>query len=79
MPSQVTVHRHIHDDDATFNNTAGFMTHVTSRLTAKNRDQIRNPTLVNRVWATFTFLPPPDVTFRLQRSKSDYTEGEVTS
>ena len=31
------------------------MTHVTCRLTAKNRDQLRNPTLGNRVWATFTF------------------------
>jgi len=28
------------------------MTHVTCRLTAKNRDQLRNPTLGNRVWAT---------------------------
>jgi len=26
-----------------------------SRLTAKNRDQLWNPTLGNRVWATFTF------------------------
>ena len=26
---------------------AGFMTHVTCRLTAKNRDQLRNPTLGN--------------------------------
>ena len=34
--------------------TAGFMTHVTCRLTAKNLDQLRNPTLGNRVWATFT-------------------------
>ena len=33
--------------------TAGFMTHVTCRLTAKNRDQLRNLTLGNRVWATF--------------------------
>jgi len=33
------------------------MTHVTCRLTAKNRDQLRNPTLGNRVWATFTFSP----------------------
>jgi len=33
------------------------MTHVTCRLTAKNRDQLRNPALGNRVWATFTFLP----------------------
>jgi len=24
-------------------------------LTAKNRDQLRNPTLGNRVWVTFTF------------------------
>ena len=31
------------------------MTHVTRRLTAKNRDQLRNRTLGNRVWATFTF------------------------
>jgi len=28
------------------------MIHVTCRLTAKNRDQLRNPTLGNRVWAT---------------------------
>jgi len=28
------------------------MTHVTCRLTAKNRDQLRNPTLGSRVWAT---------------------------
>ena len=33
------------------------MTHITCRLTAKCRDQLRNPTLGNRVWATFTFLP----------------------
>ena len=32
------------------------MTHVTCRLTAKNRDQLWNPTLGNRVWATFTFI-----------------------
>jgi len=30
----------------------GFMTHVTCRLTAKNWDQLWNPTLSNRVWAT---------------------------
>jgi len=34
---------------------AGFMTQVTCRLTAKNRDQLQNPTLGNRVRATFTF------------------------
>jgi len=30
------------------------MTHVTSRLTAKYRDKLRNPTLGNRVWAIFS-------------------------
>ena len=29
---------------------------VTCRLTAENRDQLRNPTLGNRVWTTFTFF-----------------------
>jgi len=29
------------------------MTHVTCRLTAKNLEQLRDPTLGNRVWATF--------------------------
>ena len=29
------------------------MIRVTCRLTAKNRDQLRNHTLGNRVWATF--------------------------
>jgi len=29
------------------------MTHITCRLTAKNRDQLRNATLGNRVWASF--------------------------
>ena len=37
--------------------TVRFMIHVTCRLAAKNRDQLRNPTLGNRVWANFTFLP----------------------
>jgi len=32
------------------------MTRITCRLTAKNRDQLRNSTLGNRVWATFTFF-----------------------
>ena len=32
------------------------LTHATRRLTAKNRDQLWNPTLGNRVWATFYFL-----------------------
>ena len=44
--------------------TVGCMTHVTCRLTAKNRDQLRKPTLGNRVWATFTFLRAYDFTER---------------
>jgi len=32
------------------------MTHVTCRLTAENRDQLQNPTLGNREWATFFLL-----------------------
>jgi len=32
------------------------LTHITCRLTAKNRDQLRNPMLGNRVWATFFTL-----------------------
>ena len=32
------------------------MTHITYGLTAKNRDQLRNPILGNRVWATSTFF-----------------------
>ena len=38
------------------------MTHVTCRLTAKNRDQLRNPTLGNRVWATFYLVSYVTVT-----------------
>jgi len=34
------------------------MIHITRRLTAKNRDQLRNPTLGNQVWATFYVLHP---------------------
>jgi len=36
--------------------TAGFMTHITCRLTAKNRDQLRKPTLCNRLLATFLLV-----------------------
>ena len=32
------------------------MTHITCRLTAKNRDQLRNPMIGNWVWVTFTFF-----------------------
>ena len=32
------------------------MTHITCRMTVKNRDQLRDPTIGNRLWATFTFF-----------------------
>ena len=35
---------------------AWFMTHVTCRLAAKNRYQLWNPTLGNRVRATFYYI-----------------------
>jgi len=38
------------------------MTYITCWLTAKNRDQLRNPTLGNRVWTTFTFFLTVDYT-----------------
>ena len=38
---------------AAYRRVYDFMTHVTCRLTVKNRDPLRNPTLGNRVWATF--------------------------
>ena len=58
--------------------TAGFMTHVTCRLTAKNRDQLRNPTLGNRVWATFTFyLFPPGLISSRPISVMYYATYEV--
>jgi len=47
--------------EKSWQSTAGFMTHVTCRLTAKNRNQLRNPTLGNRVRATFTFTLYHDV------------------
>ena len=46
------------------------MTHVTCRLTAKNRDQLRNPTLGNRVRATFTF-------YLLQRNDFRYVTDKT--
>jgi len=50
------------------------MTHVTCRLTAKNRDRLRNPTLGNRVWASFFYLS------RRQRSSYSATvHSEITN
>jgi len=47
----------------------GFMTHVTCRLTARNRDQLRNPTLDNRAWATFTLCTSLHFTLLTQKFK----------
>ena len=46
------------------------MTHVTCSLTAKNRDQLRNPMLGNRVWATFTFYMPDIPVLHVEGSES---------
>ena len=42
------------------------LTHITCRLTAKNRDRPLNPTLGNQVWATFIFLAINDVQHELE-------------
>ena len=58
------------------------MTHVTCRRTAKNRDQLRNPTLANRVWATFifTYLNSKISQYRVQTFAGKiYTNGLVLS
>jgi len=49
------------------------MTHVNCRLTAKNRDQLQNPTLGNRVWATFTVTL--DVDGQLVGGSSSFDPG----
>ena len=49
------------------------MTHITCRLTAKNRDQLRNPTLGNRLWATFTFTKTNRVRYYPSVSHSEST------
>ena len=38
------------------------------QLTAKNRNRLRNPTLGNRVWATFTFSPSDETELCLAMS-----------
>jgi len=47
------------------------MIHVTCRLTAKNRDQLRNPTFGNRVWATFTFFCTNNAPFTTGNTAND--------
>jgi len=54
---------------------AGFMTHVTCRLIAKNRDQLRNPTLGNRVWATFNYLLPSILRLVSKRMRNEPYDG----
>ena len=60
------------------------MTHVTRRLTAKNRDQLRNPTFGSRVWLPFYNMHATAVTilttvvqWRIRDFKSVGLIGEV--
>ena len=53
------------------------MTHVACRLTAKNRDQLRNPTLGNRVWASFTFTV--ELKFQRQSEVSQCTRRRANA
>jgi len=57
------------------------MTHLTCRLTAKNRDQLRNPALVNRVWVTFlqqlTFIDPPCISTETVLAPARFTNAAV--
>jgi len=48
------------------------MTHVTCRLTAKNRDQLRNPTLDSLYGLPLPFLP----LLMTHRVKIDVTAGD---
>ena len=52
------------------------MTHVTCRLTVKNRDQLRNPTLGNRVWATFTFFTSRDAGEKKTNVSKQFMQGQ---
>ena len=47
------------------------MTHITCRLTAKNRDQLRNPRLGNRVWAAFLLLDSIKVRGECEKQRGD--------
>jgi len=53
------------------------MTHVTCGLTAENRDQLQNPTLGNREWATFTCLPLPSSHRATQRHATRHFVASV--
>jgi len=53
------------------------MTHVTCRLTAKDRDQLQNPTLGNGVWATFSFFTHANVT-RSNKTRMGLLEASPT-
>jgi len=54
------------------------MTHVTCRLAAKNRDQLRNPTLANRVRATFTFFSTETVPRQFSVADGGRQSGPTT-
>ena len=51
------------------------MAHITSRLTAKNRDQLQNPTLGNRVWVTFTFFTVSNRSVQLPKTGERWGGG----
>ena len=55
------------------------MTHVTCRLTAKNRDQLLNRTLDNRVWPaiTHTHTHPCNGPFSRTTRVSRYQKGKT--
>jgi len=59
---------------------AGFVIYVTCRLTAKNRDQLRDPTLGNRVWATFlvweAYRASPDLLAKFNGRRKEEQETE---
>jgi len=61
------------------------MTHVTCRLTAKNRDQLRNPALGSRVWATFFYLllwklgPIGSVRARFARLQTSWERADISA
>jgi len=59
------------------------MTRVICRLTGKSRDQLRDPTLGNRVWATFTFFTCWDILMmntcmNIQMNVNEYAEPATT-
>jgi len=53
------------------------MTHIICMLTAKNRDQLRNPTLGSRIWATFLHLMTLPMTLSAGHNHSKSSTSSV--